>query len=57
MSQFLLLARAYDEATNQYDPFTWVHSATEQKGLTVSAEYTGEFFGNLSGGLKKGAIL
>ncbi|MGA8482573.1 MAG: carbohydrate porin [Chthoniobacterales bacterium] len=54
-SQFLLLARAYDEATNQYDPFTRVHSATEQKGLTFSAEYTGEVFGNLSGGIKKGA--
>jgi porin len=54
-SQFLLLARADDEVTNQNDPFAQVHSATEQKGLTFGAEYTGEVFGNLSGGLKKGA--
>jgi carbohydrate-selective porin OprB len=54
-SQLLLLARADDEVTNRNDPFTKVHSTTEQKGLTFNAEYTGEVFGNLSGGLKKGA--
>lgn len=53
-SHFLSLAIANDEVTNQNDPFTKVHSATEEKGLTFSAEYTGEVFDNLSGGLKKG---
>jgi porin len=54
-NHFLSLAIANDEATNQNDSFTKVHSATEQKGLTFSAEYTGEVFDNLSGGLKRGA--
>ena len=53
--QFLSSARADNDASNQSDFFTQVHSATEQEGLTFPAEYTGEVFGNLSGGLKKGA--
>jgi porin len=54
-SQFRLRTRADDGATNQNNPFTRIHPVTEQKGLTFSAEYTGEVFGNLFGGLRKGA--
>jgi len=50
----LPLARA-DDASNQKDFFEQVHSSTEQRGVTFTAEYTGEVFANLSGGIKTGA--
>jgi porin len=31
------------------------HSSTKQEGITFAAEYTGEVFGNLTGGIKTGA--
>ena len=34
--------------------FTQIHSTTEQKGVTFGVEYTGEFLGNLTGGIKTG---
>ena len=51
----LPLARADEGASDQKDFFQQVHSATEQKGVTFTAEYTGEVFANLSGGIKSGA--
>jgi porin len=32
-----------------------IHSATESRGVTISAEYTGEGMANVSGGIKTGA--
>ena len=37
------------------DLFKQIHSATEQKGASFTAEYTGEVFGNLAGGYKRGS--
>lgn len=51
----LELTRADNSASDQKDFFQQVHAATEQKGVTFTAEYTGEVFGNLSGGIKSGA--
>ena len=48
-------AWAAEGASDQKDIFQQVHSATEQKGVTFTAEYTGEIFANLSGGIKTGA--
>jgi porin len=36
------------------DVFKWAHSSTDQQGVTFAAEYTGEVFGNLTGGIKTG---
>jgi porin len=44
-----------DDASNRNDLFRQAHSAAEQKGVIFTAEYTGEVFGNLSGGIKTGA--
>jgi len=51
----LQLAGADNGGSDQRDFFQEVHSATEQKGVTFTAEYTGEIFANLSGGIKTGA--
>ena len=51
----LQLAGADNGGSDQKDFFQEVHSATEQKGVTFTAEYTGEGFANLSGGIKTGA--
>lgn len=37
------------------DVFKRAHSSTDQQGVTFAAEYTGEVFGNLTGGIKTGA--
>jgi carbohydrate-selective porin OprB len=37
------------------DLFKQIHSATEQKGVSFTAEYTGEVFRNLVGGFKRGS--
>ena len=52
--RLLLLARANDDASNQ-DFFQQVHSATQQRGVIFTAEYTGEGFANHSGGIQSGA--
>jgi porin len=49
------LAGADNGGSDQKDFFQEVHSATEQEGVTFTAEYTGEIFANLSGGIKTGA--
>jgi porin len=38
-----------------YDFFNHVRAITDQEGVTFNAEYTGEVFGNLTGGIKTGA--
>jgi porin len=43
-----------DDPGEPGDFFKQVHS-TEQKAVTFTAEYTGEVFGNLSGGFKQGS--
>jgi porin len=52
---FILPLAGADDASNQKDFFQQVHSSTEQRGVTFTAEYTGEVFANLSGGIKTGA--
>jgi porin len=37
------------------DLFKRAHSSTDREGVTFTAEYTGEVFGNLTGGIKTGA--
>jgi porin len=44
-----------DDPGKPEDFLTQIHSAAEQKGVTFTGEYTGEVFGNLSGGFKQGA--
>jgi porin len=41
--------------TEEADFLTQIHSASEERGVTFSGEYTGEIFSNLSGGIKEGA--
>jgi porin len=41
-------------STEPADFLTQVHTMTEAKGVAFSAEYTGEIFGNLSGGIQQG---
>ena len=38
------------------DFITQIHSIAAEKGVTFSGEYTGEGFGNLSGGIQPGAV-
>ena len=40
--------------TKEADFLSQVHSITEKEGVTYSGEYTGEGFGNLSGGIQPG---
>jgi porin len=42
-------------STKEADFLTQFHSMTEQQGVTFVGEYTGEIFGNLSGGIQQGA--
>jgi porin len=42
-------------STKEADFLTQFHSMTEQQGVTFIGEYTGEIFGNLSGGIQQGA--
>src|SRR3984957_20158355 len=42
-------------STKEADFLTQFHSMTEQQGVTFVGEYTGEIFGNLSGGIRQGA--
>src|ERR1700758_5188906 len=41
--------------TKEADFLTQFHSMIEQQGVTFAGEYTGEIFGNLSGGIQPGA--
>ena len=51
-----LSAYAYSAGCAESDDFlAQVHSFTEARGLIFRGEYTGEAFGNLSGGLQRGA--
>ena len=43
-----------DDLSKLNDLFKPLHSSTEQRGLTLTGEYTGEVFGNLTGGIKTG---
>jgi carbohydrate-selective porin OprB len=42
-------------STKEADFITQFHAMTEQHGVTFAGEYTGEIFGNLSGGIQQGA--
>src|SRR5262245_6947261 len=44
-----------DDLSKLNDLFKPLHSSTEQRGVNLTREYTGEVFGNLTGGIKTGA--